>query len=160
MDDETIRDLFIALICLLSLAFVAGGWFYRVAGVWRDGHRIITLLQWGPFVWGHARFAEGRQRFRGRIFLGRLRLTRWDYGSEHLQSFGFEPNYLAAMEGQATGYFALRVQGPDVLSGEFYGRKFTIKENKMVPVSLAPPAARTWQRDRAADIAGASGGHT
>jgi hypothetical protein len=149
MDDDSIRALFVGLVSVAALTFVVGGWAYRIGGTWRDTTRQITLQQWGPIVFGNADFTGGHQRFFGAVFLGRLRLTRWDYGGEHLQSLGFAAAHVAAMQGQTTGYFRLQVVDRQTLAGHFYGRKFSSKGERMVPVGVVPPAPRTWQRTAA-----------
>lgn len=146
MDDETIRNIFLGALCLLSIGFCAGGFLYRVQGAWSDGARRIILAQFGPFVWGESHFETGFQRFSGRMAFGHLKLNRRDYGDAHLQSLGFTRAHLSAMQGAQTGFFKLRLTPEGALEGLFFGRTFSARQNKMVPTSLAEAAPRIWQR--------------
>lgn len=146
MDDESIRDVFLCSLVLLSLALWAGGYVYRVAGIWSDGSRRITLKQFGPFVWGNSSFDTGRQLFSGRLVFGYLTLSRRDFGDMHLRSLGFTKQHLAAMQGATTGFFKMRLKPDGTLNGHFFGRTFTTRHNKMVPTTLAEPQPRVWQR--------------
>lgn len=147
MDDDNIKNLFLCSTVLLAAALFVGGYVYRVAGVWSDGARRITLHQFGPVVWGESRFDAGRQLFSGRMVFGYLKLSRRDFGDDHLRSLGFNKEHLAAMQGATTGFFTMRLTAEGRLDGHFVGRTFTTRQSKMVPTTWAEPSPRSWQRD-------------
>ncbi|HET6343310.1 MAG TPA: hypothetical protein VFH51_00205 [Myxococcota bacterium] len=145
-DDETFRVLLMVGMALVALLWGFGAWLRPVAGWWRDGGRLIELTQVGPFVRGRSTWPGGAHAYRGRVFWGRLHLTRYDFGAQHLHSLGFSPEQIPLMEGRATAYLILHLEGETRLSGKFYGRKFSFDKNRLVGATPVAPAERTWER--------------
>lgn len=145
--DEWLRNIFFFGVLIGFTVYFVGGWISDVAGIWQDGQRQLKLSQFGPWIWGRAVCEGGYQRFWGRVWFGRLRLYRYDYGRKHVESLGFAPEHAEAVEGQCTGCFVFRLWAhPTRLSGSFIGRKFTLKNQRMLPIANIEPAPREWTR--------------
>ena len=63
--DDVLRTALVAAIGLGAFYALIGGLMTRVSGRWRDGDRVITLRQFGPFVSGQATRPGGWERYSG-----------------------------------------------------------------------------------------------
>jgi hypothetical protein len=149
--DDTFRVLVGLGLVGVALVWAIGAWLRPVAGWWRDGGRLIELTQLGPFVRGQSAWPGGAHTYRGRVFWGHLHLTRYDFGAQHLHSLGFSAEQIPLVEGRATAYLVLRLEGEARLTGKFYGRKFSFDKERLVGATPVPPVERTWERSSHAD---------
>ena len=145
MDDELFRILLLSVAAAAIVIWLAGGFATSVAGSWRDGESLIHLRQWGPWVWGVAVLPDGKQRYRGIAFWGRLRLNRWDSGAQHLKALGFTDEQLPLLGEAKTGHFELHLAGGE-LHDQFFGRRFTFENKTYRNDAVADPVPRHWRR--------------
>jgi hypothetical protein len=145
-EDDLVRTTVITVFLVGIVAWLLGGFLTSVAGIWAAGERNVTLTQVGPWVWGDSTWSEGRQIYRGWVFFGRLRLTRYDFGAAHLATLGFSAEQTGALEGVSTGHFVLRRDGSRKLRGQFHGRKFSFEGDKVQGVTHVSPNDRVWER--------------
>ena len=143
--DDSLKLAILVLCALTALAWLLGGFFTRAQGTYKDGDKMVVLEQFGPWVWGAATFAGGKQLYRGSIFFGRIRLYRRDEGLDHLLALGFTAAQAPWLVGQVTAHLTLR-QADKRLQGSFVGRKFSFDEEGIRAVTHVPAAQRTWVR--------------
>ena len=118
-----------------------------VSGIWEDGDRQIALEQTGPFVRGRCARQGGHETYGGLAIVGRVWLSRRDYGTELLSSMGFSPDRAELVSGLVFGRFAQRLSG-NVLTGLFRGTRFTFEGQgpERVQTAIDAPSPRTWRR--------------
>jgi hypothetical protein len=139
MDDSSVQQLiWAALAMALPLAAIFGHW-PRLAGRFGEGDRVMQLWHVGPVVWGACQLLDGHERYLGWALAGRLHLRRYDFGPGHLLGYGFTQQQLHAV-------FVLRRDVAGDLSGHFYGRRFGLRDGRMVPVQILEPHSRHWRR--------------
>ena len=145
--DAVLRHALLILLVLVFAYGLIGGLMSRVSGAWRDGERLITLRQLGPFVHGHAARNGGWERYSGTVLWGRLRLRRYDGGLHHLEGLGFAPEVAPLLENQLMATFDLRLKG-SVLEGVFEGRVIRSERQppRILSVTRTKPKARVWSR--------------
>ena len=137
-----------ALIGIGLFLFVLGGVVTSVRGIWRDGQNSIVLTQWGPRVAGVSQRPGGLQRYRGWLWLGFLRLHRYDEGTRHLENMGFSADRIPLVQGRPMARLRLRLRG-DTLAGTFEGYEFDFTDGPTRLVSSFPtnPQPRRWDRE-------------
>ena len=148
LDDTIIQIAVAGVLSAGALLWFAMGFITSVAGTWHDGQHTVTLEQWGPWVWGEAKWPQGWQRYRGLISFGRLRLRRFDGGLEHLKTLGFNEAQAALLGGRRTmAHLELR-RRDDALVGLFYGRRisFETDDRDIAGVAVVIPEKRVWRR--------------
>ena len=145
--DDVLRTALVAAIALGAFYALIGGLLTRVSGRWRDGDRIITLRQFGPFVSGQATRPGGWERYSGFALWNRVSIRRSDGGREYLESLGFATEVAPLVENQIMASFDLRLQGA-LLTGTFQGRivRSERRPPRIISVSLTPAKPRTWTR--------------
>ncbi|MEO1480562.1 MAG: hypothetical protein AAFU77_00540 [Myxococcota bacterium] len=128
--------------------FVLGGLFTPIGGIWRDGDRIITLTQLGPWVSGTADRDGGRETYSGYAWFFRVRLARRSHGERHLRLLGFQADAVPVVDGAVTARlrFILRDRR---LDGEFSGVRFDFSEPpvRILTSAALAPAQRSWTRE-------------
>ncbi|MEC9466150.1 MAG: hypothetical protein VX834_10215 [Myxococcota bacterium] len=130
---------------LVLAGWVVGGFLVPVAGQWRDRDRIVQLGQLGPWVWGTCQVPGGLQRYRGKVFLGHLTLTRRDFGQGHLLGLGFNDVQAQAVEGQVMVRLTLRMK-PSGLHGHLWGTRFQFnpRTQQVLSMQSTPAEERVW----------------
>ena len=143
--DALLRLMLLSLVVAGVVIVFLGGLLTPAGGHYRDGARELHLYQLGPFIWGNATLADGRQFYRGRAFWGHVWLTRRDTGTGHLQSLGFTAQQAPWLERQVTASLVFRSRS-DGLVGSFIGRKFSFGQEGIARVDMVEPVQRRWQR--------------
>ncbi len=83
-------------------------------------HDRVVLGQFGPFVTGRRDLAGGYQAFGGFAFLGKVQLSRRDYGLRSLMQQGFPESIAKSLDGEITAKLRLRLtMGGELLDGYF-----------------------------------------
>jgi hypothetical protein len=148
--DDILRWSVLGVLGFAALLALLGGLVTPVAGRFRDGQRLITLHQIGPWLVGRCEREGGFERYRGWAFFGVVRLSRYEYGAAHLQASGFAPDTAPLVEGERLASFVFRAK-PHGLVGMFEGRKVSFtsgpKATKVSAIEKLPPAPRTWLRE-------------
>ena len=129
------------------LVWLAGGFLSSVGGQWRDRDRTIDLVQLGPWVWGTCQINGGTQRYRGKVWLGDLSLTRRDFGRQHLLALGFNEVQAKYVEGQVMVRLSLKLQ-EGTLRGHLSGTRFQFnpRTQQVLSVQSTPAEQRSWTR--------------
>jgi hypothetical protein len=132
-----------------ALIYWVSGLFTPVAGRWRDGERIISLRQAGPFVRGLCIRDGGEEIYRGTARFGRLTLQRKTRGEALLMSMGFAAEVAPLLEDQVMATYEFKLKG-DSLNGTFSGRVIRSLRSppRIVRVQRRDDEPRSWQRLR------------
>ena len=127
--------------------WLVAGFFFPAAGQWRDRDRLVDLEQLGPWVWGTCKVSGGTQRYRGRVWFGKLSLTRRDFGKQHLLGLGFNEVQAKFVEGQIMVRLILKLDD-GALTGHLWGTRYQFNPNTQQVMSVRATAAeeRAWVR--------------
>lgn len=160
----------LAAIVLLLLVL---SMFYNVSGTWervpsheeqqaleRAGLPLpqdrLSLGQFGPFVTGRRDLPGGYQAFGGFALLGRVSLSRRDYGLRALMQQGFPEAIAKSLDGEITAKMQLRlVLAGEILDGYFIPFKveFTHRPAKITGIHPLQAQRRRYRRLSAEELA-------
>ncbi len=145
--DEIVKYVALALVSGSFLIVMIGGFLTAAGGNWRDGERVVTIKQWGPFIQGLCKREGGGEVYKGYALFGIVRLRRYEYGLAHLVSIGFAEDTAPLVDGSCMGTLKLRRRG-ERLEGTFEGRKFSFADSpaRVTSVARVAPTERVWER--------------
>lgn len=165
MDSETLRQILLAVVAVLSSLWVLSSLLFRVGGTWErvlsseeraQGVRPerIVLGQLGPFVTGRREINGGHQEFSGLVVGRTVRLNRRDHGVPSLMAVGFPQPIAEKLDGEVMAKLVLRVRKSSTqLDGVFIPQKveFSRQPPRITERYFLDPQKRRYRRVVLAD---------
>ena len=159
MTSDTFRTALLVSMASSLVVFVTQGFIFRVSGRWRrfddDEVRLkglvpaeeITLLQFGPLIFGRSLVPGGHHSFTGYLWLRRLHLWRRDHGHMLFTRQGFPDVIARRLDGGVTAHLLLDVDSTQLI-GSFVPKKFsfTHRPPAITSVETMPGQQRGYRR--------------